>query len=373
MHSTTGMKKRKRPGRSRFVPRQKGITVCVVSSGERDIRHWPPSSSNETGKSEATFEVEILPGIVGLSQKSPPALWEAPSATTFCIISPLLHHDPGGTKSNAASRLRLRRFRNGRLQTPEQGTLWQLTASMNSFFNHPQPDQPRRVHPSGGREEPSDKNHPPSADFDPATWTCSPSSSSATPVIQVEQPHRTPRGYYREQTAGARESVRDHDAAASAQCIELGTKTSPFGTQVGAPACIHTTATSTWKHPIHRQRRGRNPTPPLIDGQVRTIVSDVTRLHRLSQGGLERLGIEVKCYLVDPRLDEMASSQSITSLQEGIVLPWKEHRAIYVFGNDPRHSWNTLHAHTSGPNPPPPPLAKVIGATSGFVKTCVNP
>ena len=56
----------------------------------------------------------------------------------------------------------------------------------------------------------------------------------------------------------------------------------------------------------------------------------------IRKGALERLGLEVKCYLVDPRVAEMASRMNITRTQAGIRLATEEHPdALYVFGNAP--------------------------------------
>ena len=75
----------------------------------------------------------------------------------------------------------------------------------------------------------------------------------------------------------------------------------------------------------------------LHDGKVRMIVTDVTMAASgIRKGALERLGIEVKCYLDDPRVAEMASRLKITRTQAGIRLAVEEHpEALYVFGNAP--------------------------------------
>ena len=75
----------------------------------------------------------------------------------------------------------------------------------------------------------------------------------------------------------------------------------------------------------------------LSGGKVKTIVTDVTMAASgIRKGALERLGLEVKCYLVDPRVAEMASRMNITRTQAGIRLATEEHPdALYVFGNAP--------------------------------------
>lgn len=72
-------------------------------------------------------------------------------------------------------------------------------------------------------------------------------------------------------------------------------------------------------------------------GNLRTIVTDVTMAASgIRKGALQRLGVEVKCYLNDERVAEMATSKGITRTQAGIRLAVEEHPdALFVFGNAP--------------------------------------
>ena len=61
-------------------------------------------------------------------------------------------------------------------------------------------------------------------------------------------------------------------------------------------------------------------------GEVRTIITDVTMAASgIRKGALQRLGVEVKCYLQDERVAEMASSKGITRTQAGIRRAVEEH------------------------------------------------
>ena len=75
----------------------------------------------------------------------------------------------------------------------------------------------------------------------------------------------------------------------------------------------------------------------IVDGKIKTIVTDVTMAASgIRKGALERLGIEVKCYLHDDRVLAMAKEKQITRTQAGIRLAAEEHPdALYVFGNAP--------------------------------------
>ena len=103
----------------------------------------------------------------------------------------------------------------------------------------------------------------------------------------------------------------------------------------------------------------------LHDGKVRMIVTDVTMAASgIRKGALERLGIEVKCYLDDPRVVEMASRLKITRTQAGIRLAVEEHpEALYVFGNAPTALMELCKLMRQNKAHP----VGVIGAPVGFV------
>ena len=56
----------------------------------------------------------------------------------------------------------------------------------------------------------------------------------------------------------------------------------------------------------------------------------------IRKGALQRLGVEVKCYLGDARTVTMATEKGITRTQAGIRLAVEEHPdALFIFGNAP--------------------------------------
>ena len=75
----------------------------------------------------------------------------------------------------------------------------------------------------------------------------------------------------------------------------------------------------------------------VLDGKLRTIITDVTMVAAgIRKGALERLGVEVKCYLNDPRATELAAKKGITRSQAGIRLAVEEHPdALFAVGNAP--------------------------------------
>ena len=101
------------------------------------------------------------------------------------------------------------------------------------------------------------------------------------------------------------------------------------------------------------------------DGTLKTIVTDVTMVTSgIRKGALQRLGIEAKCYLSDPRVADMATSEGITRTQAGIRLAVEEHPdALFAFGNAPTALMELCDQIRKGKARP----AGVIAAPVGFV------
>ena len=101
------------------------------------------------------------------------------------------------------------------------------------------------------------------------------------------------------------------------------------------------------------------------DGTLKTIVTDVTMVTSgIRKGALQRLGVEAKCYLSDPRVAEMASTLGITRTQAGIRLAVEEHPdALFAFGNAPTALMELCDLIRKGKAHP----AGIIAAPVGFV------
>ena len=101
------------------------------------------------------------------------------------------------------------------------------------------------------------------------------------------------------------------------------------------------------------------------DGTLTTIVTDVTMVTSgIRKGALQRLGVEAKCYLSDPRVAEMAQAEGITRTQAGIRLAVAEHPdALFAFGNAPTALMELCDLVRRGKARP----AGIIAAPVGFV------
>ncbi len=103
----------------------------------------------------------------------------------------------------------------------------------------------------------------------------------------------------------------------------------------------------------HRERRNQDDCHRRHDGS-----------QRYPQRALQRLGIEVKCYLGDPRTATMAAEKGITRTQAGIRLAVEEHPdAFFVFGNAPTALMELCDLIRKGKAHP----AGIVAAPVGFV------
>ena len=103
----------------------------------------------------------------------------------------------------------------------------------------------------------------------------------------------------------------------------------------------------------------------VANGEIKTIVTDVTMVASgIRKGALQRLGIEVVCYINDPRVMTMSEELDITRAQAGMRIAAEEHpTALYAFGNAPTALLELCDLiRKQKVNP-----AGVIGAPVGFV------
>ena len=102
----------------------------------------------------------------------------------------------------------------------------------------------------------------------------------------------------------------------------------------------------------------------MVSGELKTIISDVTMVTSgIRKGALQRLGIEAKCYLSDPRVISLTSG-NITRTQAGIRLAVEEHPdALFAFGNAPTALMELCDLIRKGKAHP----AGIIAAPVGFV------
>jgi precorrin isomerase len=186
----------------------------------------------------------------------------------------------------------------------------------------------------------------------------------------------TPRGYYRDihphQTTPGQTIMTE-----SFRTIrnELRRKDYPLGHLWALLHAIHTTADFDMEEILYSDDGAVEMLFNKVkDGTLKTIVTDVTMVTSgIRKGALQRLGIEAKCYLSDPRVAEMTKSpllsgedreSILTRTQAGIRLAVEEHpNALFAFGNAPTALMELCDLIRKGKAHP----AGIIAAPVGFV------
>ena len=177
----------------------------------------------------------------------------------------------------------------------------------------------------------------------------------------------TPRGYYRDTNTEAT-GIGQDIMIRSFRTIEkeLKNKHIPLDHKWALLHAIHTTADFEMEHLLHTDEGAVASLYQAIEkGGIKTIVTDVTMAASgIRKGALQRLGIEVKCYLGDPHTATMAAEKGITRTQAGIRLAVEEHPdAFFVFGNAPTALMELCDLIRKGKAHP----AGIVAAPVGFV------
>ena len=184
----------------------------------------------------------------------------------------------------------------------------------------------------------------------------------------------TPRGYYRDETNEGNK-IGQNIMIESFRTI-LGELKGDYALdhQWALLHAIHTTADFDMENILYTD-------PGAVEilynkvkkGTLKTIVTDVTMVTSgIRKGALQRLGIEAKCYLSDPRVAELTKLPSLgdgqgvglTRTQAGIRLAVEEHPdALFAFGNAPTALMELCDLIRKGKAHP----AGIIAAPVGFV------
>ena len=150
----------------------------------------------------------------------------------------------------------------------------------------------------------------------------------------------TPRGYYREGQLEQGVKVGQGIMIESFRTIhsELANPDVPLDHKWALIHAIHTTADFEMEKILYTDDKAvERMHQAVLAGKLKTVITDVTMVASgIRKGALERLGVEVKCYLNDPRVAEIAEAKGITRSQAGIRLAVEEHPdALFAVGNAP--------------------------------------
>ena len=364
----TGMKREIDRAEQAFELAEQGKTVCVISSGDACIYGMAPLIYEMKRERGSDVEVEVLPGISAFQKAA--SLLGAPVSHDFCVIS-LSDLMTPWTKIECRIRAAAEAdFVTAVYNPKSKERYWQLHRLKEIMLEMRAGDTPVGYVRQAGRDGET-VNVTTLNDFDPEEI-----DMFTIVIIGNSQSYCwngkmiTPRGYYRERSEDAcglgqdimMRSFRTIESELKDTDISLDRKWVLLHT-------IHTTADFDMERLlVADEGAARRMFEALNSGRVRTIVTDVTMAASgIRKGALERMDLQVKCYLSDERVAAMASELGITRTQAGIRLAVEEHPdAMFVFGNAPTALMELCTLVRKGKAHP----CGVVAAPVGFVNVC---
>ncbi|MDY6205777.1 MAG: precorrin-3B C(17)-methyltransferase [Prevotella sp.] len=362
----TGMTRERDRAQQAFEMAEGGKTVAVISSGDAGIYGMAPLIYEMAEERKSNIEILSLPGISAFQKAA--SLLGAPIGHDLCIISLSDLMTPWDMIEKRIVAAAVGDFITAIYNPKSHGRYWQLYRLKELFLNNGRAaDTPVGYVRQAGRDEQEVKMTT-LANFDPED-----TDMFTIVIIGNSQSYMrngkmiTPRGYYNvSATQGDKpgqsimiESFRTIEKELNRQDYSLGHKWALLH-------AIHTTADFDMENILHTDEKAVETLyQKVAEGTLKTIITDVTMVKSgIRKGALERLGIEVKCYLSDPRVAEMAESQHITRTQAGIRLAVEEHPdALFAFGNAPTALMELCELVRKGKAQP----AGIIAAPVGFV------
>lgn len=345
-----------------------GRDVCVISSGDSGIYGMAPLVYEMLKEKGVDAEVEVIPGISAFQKAA--SLLGAPIGHDFCVISLSDLMTPWAVIEKRIKAAIDADFVTAVYNPKSTGRYWELYRLKELFLQGRGAETPVGYVRQAGRDEETVKVTT-LRDFDPEDV-----DMFTVVIIGNSQSYQwqghiiTPRGYYRDETQDA-ERPGQSIMIESFRTIEkeLVYPDIPLGYKWPLLHAIHTTADFDMENILKVDNNAvERIYTALTEGKVRTIITDVTMAASgIRKGALERLGIEVKCYLNEPATGQLAKEKGITRTQAGIRLAAEEHPdALYVFGNAPTALMElcTLIRHKKA-NP-----CGIVAAPVGFVHVC---
>lgn len=361
----TGMKKERERAEQAFVLAESGKTVCVISSGDAGIYGMTPLIFEMKRERLSDIEIVPIPGISAFQKAA--SLLGAPMGHDFCIISLSDLMTPWSLIEKRIKAAATADFVTAIYNPKSHGRYWQLHRLKEIFMQERSADNVVGYVRQAGRED-QDVTITTLADFDPEKV-----DMFTIVIIGNSQSYAwnekfiTPRGYYRNAATEAK-NLGQSIMIKSFQTIrgELHNPDIPVWKLWPMLHAIHTTADFEMERLLWMDEEATLRIYNKVkDGTLRTIVTDVTMVQSgIRKGALERLGIEVVCYINNPRGAEMAKELGITRAQAGMRLAAEEHPdALYAFGNAPTALLELCDLIRKGKCQP----VGIVGAPVGFV------
>lgn len=365
----TGMKKERERAEQAFQLAEQGKTVVVISSGDAGLYGMAPLVYEMAKAQCSNVEISVLPGISAFQKAA--SLMGAPIGHDVCIISLSDLMTPWALIEKRIKAAAIGDFVTAIYNPKSHGRYWQLYRLVEIFLQEGRsPETPVGYVRQAGREEQEVKLTT-LGQFDPEDidmFTVVLIGNSQSYIADGK--FITPRGYYREQS---QEDVKPGQSIMmeSFRTIlsEMKHPDVPKWRLWPLLHAIHTTVDFGMEECLWMDERATEIIYNKVkDGTLKHIVTDVTMAASgIRKGALERLGIQVHCYINDTRSKQMADEKGITRSQACMQLAAEEYpEALYVVGNAPTALFEICDLVRKGKMRP----AGIIAAPVGFVHVC---
>lgn len=360
----TGMKKERERALQAFELAEQDKNVVVISSGDAGLYGMAPLIYEMKQERHSDIEIYTLPGISAFQKAA--SLLGAPIGHDVCLISLSDLMTPWEVIERRIKAAAMGDFVTAIYNPKSHGRYWQLYRLQELFLKERSKETPVGYVRQAGRDEQEIKVTTLGA-FDPEDvdmFTVILIGNSQSYIVDGKM--ITPRGYYREQADDGNKIGQNIMIESFRTIAKELKKDYPLGHKWALLHAIHTTADFEMEDILYTDTGAVESLYDKVkDGSLKTIVSDVTMVTSgIRKGALQRLGVEAKCYLSDPRVAEMATTQGITRTQAGIRLAVEEHPdALYAFGNAPTALMELCDLIRKGKAHP----AGIIAAPVGFV------
>ncbi|WP_027455431.1 precorrin-3B C(17)-methyltransferase [Xylanibacter brevis] len=376
----TGMKKERERAEMAFQLALQEKTVVVISSGDAGIYGMAPLIYEmQQEQAAADVEVTVLPGISAFQKAA--SLLGAPIGHDMCIISLSDLMTPWSLIERRIRAAAVGDFVTAVYNPKSHGRYWQLYRLQELFLQERSADTPVGYVRQAGRDDQQVKLTTLGA-FDPEEVDMftvvlignSQSYISLTPAPSPKGEGRkifiTPRGYYREEK---QEDVKPGQSIMmeSFRTIlsEMQHPDVPRWRLWPLLHAIHTTVDFSMEDCLWMDERATELIYNKVkDGTLKHIVTDVTMAASgIRKGALDRLGIQVHCYINDAKTKQMAEEKGITRSQASMQQAAEQYPdALYVVGNAPTALFEICDLVHKGKLHP----AGIIAAPVGFVHVC---
>ena len=368
----TGMKKERDRARQAFELAEEGKNVVVISSGDAGIYGMTPLIYEMKRERGSDIEVSSIPGISAFQKAA--SLLGAPIGHDLCLISLSDLMTPWEKIEKRIIAAAEADFVTAVYNPKSVGRYWQLYRLQELFLKHGRnPETPVGYVRQAGRDEQEVKVTTLS-DFNPEDV-----DMFTVIIIGNSQSYDwqgniiTPRGYYPQtppvDSPSPTPKIGQSIMIESFRTIEkeLKDQNMPVGRKWPLLHAIHTTADFDMENILLVDDKAvETMYEGVASGRIKHIVTDVTMVvSGIRKGALQRLGVDAKCYLDDPRVKQMAEEKNITRTQAGIRLAVQDipENAIFAFGNAPTALMELCDLMRKGKAFP----AGIIAAPVGFV------